>query len=91
MTEQHANAVYDALVRYVYADERQRSDFVISHTEGGCREFRFQGGLGWGGKYWSERNRVTCYSEDFTPSRQARIEECNRALAALDDTDHVAI
>ena len=49
------------------------------------REFRFQGGLGFGGKFWRNNGRfyVTCYREDETPERLAMIKATNDALAAF--------
>lgn len=51
-------------------------------------EYRFQGNLGFGGKFWNANNRwyVTCYSEDETPERKAMIRKANERLAALRKT-----
>ena len=52
-----------------------------------CREFRFIGALGFGGKVWSSRSGsppyVTCYREDETPERLAMLAKANERLASL--------
>lgn len=53
----------------------------------GCNEYRFMGGLGFGGKIWAPQGscpiRVSCYPEDETPARKAMIKAANEKLAAL--------
>lgn len=87
------DAVYDVLVREAGAlsDRIERECFVIAH-EGGewrtrCEEYRFQGLLGFGGKYRSKTNTVDCYPEDMTPERAEIIARTNAALAALEGGD----
>ena len=82
--------VYDALVRLCDApdDESVRAqwDHFWGHaSDEGRGEFRFQGALGFGGKFWFQRDRwyVTCYREDETPMRKLRIAEADRALTVL--------
>lgn len=77
------NAVYDVLVKYAGADERGRADFIHAHEKDVCTEYRFIGALGWGGKYYSEKSRVSCYSEHETPERLKMIQETNLALKNL--------
>lgn len=52
-----------------------------------CREFRFQGALGFGGKIWADRIQprmwVSCYPEDRTPERDAMIDRANQRLDAI--------
>lgn len=53
-----------------------------------CREYRFCGALGFGGKFRNNGNRdntpyVDCYSEHETPARLQMIEAANRRLAEL--------
>lgn len=54
-------------------------------------EYRFQGKLGFGGKFWpgngSELDppRVTCYQEDETPVRRQMIDKANKRLKELFD------
>ncbi len=68
LTEERANAIYDILVSLAGARESERDDFVYHHCKDkyGCTEWRFQGKLGFGGKYRSTWNGVTYYPEDET-------------------------
>lgn len=64
-----ADTVYDILVHTGGAPERMRENFVYHHTkpdEHAPDEWRFGGKFGMGGKYWSNNNWVTYYSEDET-------------------------
>lgn len=83
MTKEKANKVYDLLVSIGGAYEQDRDNFVITHTEDNCDEWRFIGKLGFGGKYRSEDNTVDCYLEDETPERVKIINELNIELAKL--------
>lgn len=77
------DAVYSVLVSKAGAPETYRRDFLCLHTnpKERCDEWRFCGTLGGGGKYWKEKNTVTCYSEDSTPDREQIIAATNAALA----------
>lgn len=48
-------------------------------------EFRFQGALGFGGKFYNDGRKwwVSCYPEHKTPERLAMIAAANARLAAL--------
>ncbi|WP_045740776.1 hypothetical protein [Actinoplanes rectilineatus] len=93
LTADQANAIYDILTQHAGAHEDGRSNFVTAQTGNGPAEYRFQGSLGFGGKFWrttgmrrTDRNlswRVTCYEEDRTPDRDVAVEATNRALAGL--------
>jgi hypothetical protein len=83
VTEEQANAVYTVLVEHAGAAEWQRDEFVQLHVEGRCDEFRFQGDLGFGGKFWRHDWRVSCYPEDETPARVEAIRVTNEALDQL--------
>jgi hypothetical protein len=85
MTKEKAIKVYDLLVNIGGANESERDDFIYHHSESkeGCREWRFIGKLGFGGKYWSASNRVDCYREDETPERIKLMEELNSELANI--------
>lgn len=53
-----------------------------------CREYRFCGALGFGGKFRNNGNRdnvpyVDCYREDETPARLGMIQLANDRLAEL--------
>jgi len=72
--------IYDVLVKYAGAEERGREDFIHAHRYDICTEYRFIGALGFGGKYYSEKSRVSCYSEHETPERREMIQKTNEAL-----------
>ncbi len=85
MSAEHYNKVYDLLVSIGGAPERDRDGFILCHidTEHPCREYRFQGVLGFGGKYWKLDNRVNCYPEDESPTRREIMDRLNAALEQL--------
>lgn len=85
MTKEKANKVYDILVDVGKAAESMRKSFVFHHTESeyGCNEWRFQGLLGYGGKYRSERNTVDCYSENLDKATTKIIDQINSELSKL--------
>lgn len=76
ITSVEAGLIFDILKEECGADESIRSEFVNTVTTEGdpeywCREFRFQGDLGFGGKFYnSDRLRVDYYPEDETPERK---------------------
>lgn len=73
-------AIFDVLVTCAGARESMWEDFLHS-LRCGTREYRFQGNLGFGGKYWPETNTVSCYTEDMTDHRRAIITDTNGHLA----------
>ena len=75
-----ANNIWNILVKHCGASERGREDFVAVAIQGGITEYRFIGGLGFGGKFWGDRMKVTCYKEDETPLILKAIEEANKEL-----------
>jgi len=80
--------IFDVLVKHAGASPYDKRMFVMQHSSGtGCQEWRFQGLLGFGGKYWSETNTVNCYREDMTDERREVIERTNAALARLAQID----
>ena len=94
LTEEIANKVYNILEE-IGAVPRMRDAFVRDHSSySDQHEWRFQGKLGFGGKFWNEWSylddepkwRVSCYSEDETPEREKIIEETNQKLRALAQT-----
>ncbi len=95
LTIEQANAVFDVLVEVAAAPVGMRDNFVHAQTTGHCSEYRFQGVLGFGGKFWRSSNRwyVTAYPEDVVaqPGRQAVIDEAdgllNKLLTVLSDDD----
>lgn len=84
LTEEQAYEVWAILERLAGASEGARSSFVHHQTEG-CTEFRFQGWLGFGGKFWNANDRwyVTAYPESVTPQREQVIGVTNAALDGL--------
>lgn len=88
MNEETANNVYDVLVATVgaRAHDDARHEFVYHQTsDHPPDEFRFQGRLGFGGKFWRRHDRwdVTCYREDETDERRNMIQTANAILAPL--------
>ena len=84
MQKKKANSIYDLLVAIGGAVESERDSFVYHHCkEDECTEWRFQGKLGYGGKYRSQTNSVDCYIEDYTPERKKIINELNEALSKI--------
>ena len=83
MTKELAEKVYDILVNIGGANADDKSSFVLHHAylerNAICQEWRFQGKLGYGGKYYSQINIVDCYLEDRTPKRIKLIEEINKS------------
>ena len=77
--------VFNLLVSIGGASEAIREDFVYHHARSDtpCDEYRFQGKLGFGGKYWRAGNRVTCYSEDENKGRLEIIRRLNEELSKL--------
>lgn len=82
-----ANQIFDILVKECGASEYWRNNFVHIHSEphGRCQEYRFQGSLGFGGKFRNRENRwfVDCYKEDETPERLETIKRTNDLLKQL--------
>lgn len=80
-----AHAVYDVLVDGCGATSSlsERRAFVSQWPE--CREYRFMGSLGFGGKVWWNGGcvYVTCYPEHLTPEREVIIECANDRLARI--------
>lgn len=87
-----ANKVYDILEE-IGASSNMRDAFIHTQTTEDCDEWRFQGKLGFGGKFWNEWSyldrryswRVSCYTEDETPQREKLINETNIKLQKLID------
>jgi hypothetical protein len=89
LTKKEANDVYDILVNPGGASEHMREAFVDAHIHEDkffgdcCDEWRFQGYLGFGGKYRSKTNKVDCYSEDENPKRIELVKEINKKLSEV--------
>ena len=85
LSKDKANKVYDLLVSIGGATESMRKSFIHHHciNENGCGEWRFQGKLGFGGKYFSRNNRVCFYTEDDTPERSEIRSQLNTKLTNI--------
>ncbi len=87
LTTDQANAAYDVLIAHAGANEIGREDFVFSQADRFCPEYRFIGGLGFGGKFRRRRDGISAdaYPEDVRaqPERQQAIDVTNAALAGL--------
>lgn len=78
--------VYRTLMRYAGASAAEAFSFTWSHMHDTyLNEWRFQGKLSFGGKYWKDRNEINCYREDETPERMQIIEETNAKLREVAD------
>lgn len=89
VTEDAATAIWYILTLHAGAEDNgwMKDNFVYLQSDPDTRvdEFRFGGGLGFGGKFWVDRRKwyVNCYKEDLTPEREAMIEATNQALKEL--------
>lgn len=86
MTKNKARKVYDILVQLGRANQSNREGFIFHHTESNseCTEWRFQGAFGFGGKYWRDSNKITCYPEDETPELIELMDKINFKLSEID-------
>jgi hypothetical protein len=84
-TEDYYRWVYNILITVCGAPTDDTENFVRSHYRPDyaptMSEWRFQGKLGFGGKYWSESNSVSCYKEDESVEILSIIEEVNQRLS----------
>lgn len=93
VTPELAGKVFDVLVEHCGlhkdwdADVEKRQDFIVclTHARFDSFEYRFIGGLGFGGKVYLTPTKwyVLCYSEDSTPEREGMIKAANAALDVL--------
>lgn len=86
----HAERVWALLEQYVGAkdpNDWKKKSFLryVCVNEPFGHEFRFEGNLGFGGKFLNDGWRwvVTCYREDETAERLAAIDKVNEALLKL--------
>lgn len=82
------NKAFDILVEHAGAvdGDWQRESFVRSYTtEPLTTEWRFQGTLGFGGKFWRNGGHyyVTYYPEDRTAEREEAVKKVNALLREL--------
>lgn len=85
--EEIFDQAFDILVEHAGARDGdwQRKGFVDAFVNGLTTEWRFQGLLGFGGKFRRNDGRyyVTCYPEDRTPERDAICEKVAVLLRGL--------
>lgn len=84
MKNELAQRVYAVLVEVCGAPADERSEWRFEGAFEGDRptsQYRFEGNLGHGGKFFFPSFTVSCYSEHRTPEI---IEMCNRANALLE-------
>ena len=89
--------IYNILVEHagMYDCDSNKEPFLYHQNEkvskynrdGGCREYRFQGALGFGGKFYNCNNRfyVTAYNEDIGDKQQKIIDTVNALLIPIYD------
>jgi hypothetical protein len=88
LTSEIANKIYDILVKETGALEFGRERFVYTQTHEDCEEYRFQGSLGFGGKFWNDSFyiniwSVSYYPEDENKKRLKIIKRTNKKLEEL--------
>ena len=86
MNKERFNRIFDLLVTIGGAQESMRGNFIHCHVVNpiDSSEYRFQGNLGFGGKYWSRTNSVSCYPEDENHKTKKIMDRLNAELARLD-------
>jgi len=77
--------IYKILMEECGALESMQEYFVATQSSEFCREFRFQGHLGFGGKFWrnGEQWYVTGYDEDETADTRKKIVAADLRLKDL--------
>jgi hypothetical protein len=86
LTAEFANKVYDILVKEAGAPESMRDNFIYCHNPSDqflCWEYRFGGLFGFGGKYWSETNKINYYPEDRTKKLDKLEAKVNKLLSEI--------
>ncbi|MHD0644234.1 hypothetical protein ACYPKM_01190 [Pseudomonas aeruginosa] len=81
-----AGEVYQILVEECGAKPSDGPAFQFAYATADGKppsEFRFQGSLGFGGKYRHPEMRVNCYPEDANDARREAIRRANERLALL--------
>jgi hypothetical protein len=85
MNRQLAKQIFEILVETCGADWRDWPSFAHHVTTKNRVEFRFQGNLGFGGKFhrYGEKMYVSCYTEDDTFERRSAIQTANERIYDL--------
>ncbi len=79
--KEYYSKVFNVLVDLGGAPESMREDFCTSDHP--PDEYRFQGKLGFGGKYWRHNHVVSCYVEHETVVTRKLIQDINEALVKI--------
>lgn len=79
---------FDLLVEYCQVRSNTypgRDAFIDYYVNQGGTEWRFQGNLGYGGKFWRRHDGwdINAYQEDYTKERKAIIKKVNGLLKEL--------
>lgn len=78
------NQIYDILVEECGANPNWRYNFVDAHLYDDCKEYRFQGLLGFGGKFRSRNGiYVDYYPEDKNDVRDEIVRKTNEKLLRI--------
>lgn len=97
MSVEQAQECYDILVRCAGAedttDKRQSFVYHVALADIPASEYRFQGALGFGGKFYPSQYQgdpttVGCYAEDRNPERNQIIFETSMALGRVFSNVH---
>ena len=73
--------IYNILIKNCDANLEELEEFVLYNAKKTIYpEWRFQGNLGFGGKYYASTNRISCYSEDLNPDTLKILEKTNNEL-----------
>lgn len=83
LTENQAEQVWAILAQECGASNLywEKISFVNEFSKDvPASEWRFQGSLGFGGKFRFPRMSVDCYPEDLTPARREAIDKANSRL-----------
>ena len=82
--EEFLQKVYTVLVGLGGASYGMRASFIDAHLDREkCREWRFGGAFGFGGKYRSKTNSIDYYAEDKTELLDKLQNMANVALAEI--------
>lgn len=96
MTFEYPREFYEACYDLLVAEGHSRDEpfnrlafvqyFMEPDVRDNAKEFRFQGHLGFGGKFWRRHtgHDVTCYLEDRTFERSQMITKLNGAIVELE-------
>lgn len=86
-SEEFYGRCWDLLVEHAGAstDPRERETFVHAFASPRTTEYRFQGHLGFGGKFrrGHAKHYIDCYPEDLNPKTQEILDKVNSLIAEI--------